>query len=210
MTTLLQAIKVLALELRSFFRHSLAQIKLVVRGQGDSQKLNIGCGANYKTGWVNIDQCSGVDYRFDIRRKFPFRSNSAEIVYSEHVFEHLEYPREAQNYLTESLRVLKVTGRLSLGVPDSAWPVSAYVNGDQRYFELASKLWHPASCTTRMHHLNFHFRQGKQHKYSYDFETLREVVEAAGFTNVNRREFDPSLDSELRREGTIYLEATKP
>jgi hypothetical protein len=60
-----------------------------------------------------------------------------------------------------------------------------------------------------MHCINYVFRQGNEHKYAYDFETLRDVVEKAGFRDVKRREFNADLDSEARRIGTLYIDAKK-
>ena len=39
-------------------------------------------------------------------------------------------------------------------------------------------IWHPAWCTTRLEHINFHFRQGGEHKFAYDFETLKTAPRA--------------------------------
>jgi hypothetical protein len=46
-------------------------------------------------------------------------------------------------------------------------------------------------------------------RYAYDFETLRLTIESAGFIEV-KRDFDPTLDTEARRVGTLYAEARKP
>jgi len=61
-----------------------------------------------------------------------------------------------------------------------------------------------------MHNLNYHFRQGKKHKYAYDFETLAQILSRAGFVSVVRRSFDPALDDEKRKLGTLYVDASKP
>jgi len=58
--------------------------------------------------------------------------------------------------------------------------------------------------------VNFFFRQGSKHKYAYDFETLARVLTEGGFTEVKRREFSPKMDSEDRRDGTLYVDACKP
>ena len=51
-----------------------------------------------------------------------------------------------------------------------------------------------------MHQINYVFRQGGEHKYAYDAETLKEVLERDGFTNVSRRSFDPErIHVELER-----------
>jgi hypothetical protein len=55
----------------------------------------------------------------------------------------------------------------------------------------------------------FHFRQGDEHKYAYDEETLLELTNEFGFTEGRRREFDQSLDLESRR-GSLYVVALKP
>jgi hypothetical protein len=48
------------------------------------------------------------------------------------------------------------------------------------------------------------------HKYAYDLETLSNVLHQAGFVRITPRSFDASLDSELRKLGTLYLDAYKP
>jgi len=81
-------------------------------------KLNIGCGSNLKADWVNIDLFQKADLQLDIRENLPFADESVSIVYSEHFFEHLEYPDEALKFLRESWRVLTPGGIFSLGIPD--------------------------------------------------------------------------------------------
>jgi hypothetical protein len=61
-----------------------------------------------------------------------------------------------------------------------------------------------------MHSLNYTFRQFGDHKYAWDEEILTMALEAAGFVRVRRRSFDPQLDSEHRRDGTLYMEGSKP
>ena len=107
-------------------------------------------------------------------------------------------------------RVLRPDGVFSAGVPDTEWPLQAYGEGiSSEYFRHAKQIWHPKWCVTRMEHINYHFRQGREHKYAYDFETLRYVLERAGFAQVRRRDFDPQLDSRDRELGTLYIEAVK-
>ena len=61
-----------------------------------------------------------------------------------------------------------------------------------------------------MEDINFPFRQGEEHNFAYDFETLRYILEKSGFVQVKRRDFDPSLDSRDRELGTLYVDAIKP
>jgi predicted SAM-dependent methyltransferase len=176
-------------------------------------KLNVGCGSNFKTGWINIDYSGNADLQLDMREPIPLPSGSVQMIYSEHFFEHLDYPEAAKHFLSESFRVLEPGGTFSVGVPDTLWPLLDYANvGDGRYFQTAkAERWHPEWCKTRMEHINFHFRQGTEHRFAYDFETMEQALKEAGFVEIRQREFDPDLDSKSRGElGTLYVNAMKP
>jgi predicted SAM-dependent methyltransferase len=174
-------------------------------------RLNLACGPNRKEGWINIDLTDGVDLHLDLRERLPFPDDSVEVIYSEHFFEHLNYPSEVLFFLRESYRVLVSGGLFTVGVPDAEPALIAYANRDEHAFELQRRMhWHPDWCDTLMHHVNYLFRQSQEHKYAYDGETLALILERAGFVQVNRRHFDPALDSESRRIGTLYMNARKP
>jgi predicted SAM-dependent methyltransferase len=108
-----------------------AALKRVRRYSGNSLRLNVGCGKNFKQGWINIDLGKEADLQLDVREPLPFADESVSTVYSEHFFEHLEYPDEARHFLKESLRVLQPGGRFSVGVPDTEWLVTAYAGEDR-------------------------------------------------------------------------------
>lgn len=174
-------------------------------------KLHLGCGANYKPGWVNIDLAPPADLCLDLREDLPFADGSAAIVYSEHVFEHLAYPRDAMHLLRESLRVLEPGCRFSVGVPDTAFALRSYVFAQEEFFRVTRERgWHPPWCDTPTHQINYHFRQADEHKYAYDYPTLERVLASAGFVRIHERPFDPTLDWEYRRWGTLYVDAYRP
>ena len=173
-------------------------------------RFHCGCGPNLKPGWVNIDGFyRGADLNLDLRRPLPFRDSSVTEIYSEHFFEHLSYPAETGIFLAESLRVLKQGGCFRVAVPDTVHPIKCFASGDDSYFKRARELWHPPWCNTRMHNINYHFRQGTEHKYCYDYETLEKILMEAGFSKVAEVNFDPNIDTELRRLDTLYVEAHK-
>ena len=174
------------------------------------KKLNLGCGPNAKPGWINIDIFdSAADLHLDLRERWPFAAASVSYVYSEHVFEHLEFLDEVSHFLSEARRVLKPGGIFDVGVPDTEWPLRAYGDPGNSYWEF-SKTSHPEWCETHLDFINSHFRQGREHKYAWDFETLARTLRSAGFLEVARREFDPTLDTESRRIGTLYMRAINP
>lgn len=98
----------------------------------------------------------------------------------------------------------------SVGVPDTEWPLQSYVSGAEEYFNYVRHYWHPEWCTTRMYNLNYHFRQGREHKYAYDYETLAQILHESGFISISKRPFNPAMDAAQREQGTLYVDASKP
>jgi len=102
-------------------------------------------------------------------------------------------------------------GVLVFSVPDTEWPLSDYREGaDASYFKACREnSWHPKWCMTRLEHINYHFRQGTEHRFAYDLETAVKILTAAGFVDVRQRKYDPTLDSEHRRIGSLFICARK-
>lgn len=174
--------------------------------------LHLGCGKNYKEGWVNVDiGRHKIDVNLDLRRTpLPFPSSSCKMIYSEHVLEHFTYPEPATSILKECYRLLEPGGILNIVVPDGEMVVNAYVlGGSDEYYE-AEERFHPAWCHTKMEHLNYGFRQGTEHHFYYDYETLARALDLAGFKNIQRRSFDPNIDTASRQIGSLYVVGEKP
>jgi predicted SAM-dependent methyltransferase len=201
----------LIVECRIALVHARGTLKARSLRKRTALRLNVGCGPKAKEGWVNIDLAGRADLTLDARRRMPLPDGCCLIVYSEHFLEHLDYPTEVGSFLRNAYRVLQPGGVFSAGVPDTEWPLKAYWEGiSSEYFKHAKQIWHPKWCVTRMEHINYHFRQGCEHRFAYDFETLKYVLEKAGFVQVRRRDFDPKLDSKDRELGTLYVEGFKP
>ena len=203
------ALRLLRDEIRVFQHHRKGIKKAAKYSRETNLKLNIGCGPNRKLGWLNIDLFSPqADLALDMREPIPFRDNSAAIIYSEHFFEHLDYPDPAKRFLKECHRILKPGGTFSVGVPDTEWPLQAYVGPDDKnYFAWSKANCLPEWCQTRIDDINYHFRQDGEHRFAYDYETLNFALTEAGFSNIKQRSFDANLDTEQRRIGTLYVDA---
>jgi predicted SAM-dependent methyltransferase len=192
-----------------YHRNGLALVRR--RGLSRPAKLNLGAGDLCKEGFLNVDLFPGGDLTLDLRRGLPFESDSSDLIFSEHFFEHIDYPHAIEHLWRECLRVLKPGGTLSFSVPDTEWPLMDYQKGpDAPYFRACEEFhWHP-DCTTRIEHINYHFRQFGQHLFAYDEETARKTLERVGFTEIRKREYDASMDSERRRVGSLFMSARKP
>ena len=188
-------------------------------------RLNLGSGLRPRAGWVNVDLRADADLPLDLRERLPFGDGTVEEIYSEHFFEHLDYPNlgdttawhlesasrtsDALAFLRECRRVLVPGGRLDVVVPDAECILREYVAWHDRR-SVPPSWWGPAWCDTAMHRVNYVFRQGREHKYAYDAETLRRVLESVGFTAVRRRPFNPATDADNHALGSLCMEAMSP
>lgn len=79
-------------------------------------KLNLGCGEDIRTGFVNVDikKRNGVDVVHDLNKKLPFKTSSVDYVYCSHVLEHLFDPTQ---FMLEVYRICKPGARIYLRVP---------------------------------------------------------------------------------------------
>lgn len=201
-------------------------------------KVNLGCGLAVAKGWINVDaslnalvaswpraahkllyRLSGsnryysleqycdllenhVFIHHDLSHSLPLKDQTADFIYSSHFLEHL-FKQDALRLLRECHRVLKSGGIVRICVPDLAYAVSLYVAGEkEKMLE------------------NYFFVEDKEsflarHKYMYDFELLKSLLEKIGFSQVvccaYRQGKTPDIDKlDNRPEETLFAEAIKP
>jgi predicted SAM-dependent methyltransferase len=186
--------------------------------------LNVGAGECGKEGWINLDAFPGtkIDCLYDARKRLPFPSGSIKGIFSEHFFEHLDYTEEAPLFLRECYRVLRKGGVLRIIVPDAEKYLMAYAQGGWREFKSLRPLddqmrdpYYGWEYNTRMELVNHVFRQGQQHKFAYDFETIEFLLKRNGFQDVRKQEYGRSvmpeicIDLEIRRTESLYVESIK-
>lgn len=180
-------------------------------------KLHLGCGRRVMDGWVNVDCFSapGIDLIWDLRQPLPLKDGAAQLLYSEHVIEHL-YFDEARGFLAECFRLLKPGGRFRLGMPDAEIYYRAYVEGKPEFFaSLAHLGGSTEALDTPNRVINHMFRMGGHHFFAWDFETLKKELERAGFTGVEKSKSGHAsipelcLDDPAHEFETLYIEATK-
>jgi predicted SAM-dependent methyltransferase len=193
------------------------------RGKKDL-KLNVGCGANVASGYINVDLDGPEEvFRWDCRRGLPFDDNSTAFIFAEHVFEHLDADSGAR-FLLECKRCLHAGGIVRIVVPDAGRYLELY-RGDWSGFvpvrpltEEGGKyrdIWLNKVYRTKMEFINEVFRQGAEHKYAYDGDTLIMRLKDAGFTQVIRQSYGVSirneapLDTEARSYESLYVEGVK-
>lgn len=178
-------------------------------------KLHIGCGRNYKEGWINIDSNPDVrlDVMHDLSQGIPCFDNSVDYIYSEHFIEHLTYD-EGFAFINEAFRVLKPSGVLRIACPDLDVLIKSYIDDTWREMEwvkLINAYWYPS----RGYMLNQCMIEDGFHKYIYNKEDLIRRLTEAGFVpnNIFVQEVNLSkfkhLENIEKRKDSMVIEAQK-
>lgn len=172
----------------------------LLRDYPDKIMLNVGCGTDYKDGWINIDNNSDnninkLDLNWDLRYPLPFEDNSVDFIFNEHFIEHLTV-EEGQVAIKDSMRVLKPGGVLRIATPDLELSVDKYLNVSLED-DVVVKQFNLEFIKTRAERLNMAFSWWG-HKWLYDWEELERRLREAGCKNIKACKLRKSIHKELR------------
>lgn len=201
-------------------------------------KLNLGCGPTGIKGWLNYDW--GVlpflskmqSFRkilvkleilpntyditwpaiklVDIRKKLPLPNDSVKYIYCSHVLEHFER-WEALKILQECKRILALKGFIRVIIPDIKKMISFPETKLNHLWWGYEKEIEPKNFIER-----FRGKFIRAHKWHYSEETIKSLMNEAGFTKIILCDFRKGkvpdiekLDLQDHKEHSLYLEATK-
>ena len=193
-------------------RHISSLFKWRALQKSNEIKLDLGSGPKKgKNGWTTVDMGSSLippDISWDLRRGIPLKNNSVQSIYSSHLLEHIPY-NQLVIFLKECRRVMKTDGEFTVCVPNFRLYADAYMK--KVNFIPRENWWRPGSVDTNssMDQINYMVYMKDEHKYMFDEENLVNTLYQAGFSNVNLRDFDPSLDMQERDFESIYALAIK-
>lgn len=154
-------------------------------------KVHLGCGKRILPGYVNIDLDNHphIDYYHDIKTLPMFEVNTVDEIYSCGTLEYFDRITEIPKILSEWKRVLKSGGSLRTSVPDFKGIVKVYEKfKDVDGIGILGPIFGRIEINTQ---------NGKDiiyHKTVYDFDSIKKIMEDAGFVNVrkyNWKEFFP-------------------
>jgi predicted SAM-dependent methyltransferase len=198
--------------------------------------VNLGSGLTVAPGWVHVDgslnalasrwprAVVNVLYRWSDNRQWfsqeqyvqilsehrfvhhrlqygvPFGDEAVDVIYSSHALEHI-FLEEAQALLHDAYRALKKGGLIRLAVPDLEHALRLYQSGAK---EQALDFFFNRNRSGYLNH----------HHYMYDFELLKNLLEKAGFAEVERSRFregrmKDAVILDNRQEETLFVEARK-
>ncbi len=174
------------------------------------KKLQIGCGNNELEKWLNTDlvyKKNKVAY-LDAGKKFPLSNDTFEYIYSEHIFEHLNF-KQGMNMLHECYRILKPGGHLRLATPDMDFLMALYNDPQkaihQEYIQWSTNKFIPDISNNFEENeylpvfvINNFFRDWG-HQIVYNYESLELILEKTGFLNITKQEIGKSKIEEFDR-----------
>ena len=178
-------------------------------------KLHLGCGKrNFGKDWIHIDGSNYQHVHSNDIVNLPFCDNSIDIIYCSHTLEYFNR-EEVIIVLKKWLNKLKPNGIIRLAVPN---------------FKMYSKLYSEDKLTLDQcigplyGQWNMNENKKVYHKTTYDFVSLKKILEEVGFTNIrlwNWKEVDhgiyddysqsyiPHMDKENGVLMSLNLEANK-
>lgn len=177
--------------------------------------LNLGSGPRgvVTKQWVNIDgfKDHNVDYLCDFSRPLPFKDETFDGIFCEHVLEHFTNENGIK-LLKECKRVMKEDAVLRIIVPDGKKVLETYFSDPQyivKYKEVKSG--------EPMEAVNTWFYQRYEHQCIYDESFLMHSLKTAGFKNALPSSYGNSvanaqqivIDDEKYNWESLYVEAVK-
>jgi predicted SAM-dependent methyltransferase len=158
--------------------------------EGHHIRLHLGAGQNVLPGWFNVDilpfRAPGL-YYLDATKQFPFPDSSIAQIFSEHMIEHISRSA-AESMLRECNRVLAPEGLIRVATPDLEVLAKLYTepqsSPQRRYVAEVIDRYKSGPSYLTGYAVNQLFKF--DHQFLYDFWTLKELLETAGFTEVVR------------------------
>lgn len=157
-------------------------------------KLNIGTFTNMAHyGWLNLDIVQLHEFakanhfkfiHMDATQTMRLEPNTVDLIATSHMLEHLNY-KEGLHFLKDCYRVLKSGGTIRIAVPDGERMIKMYLENKLGIFDDINQ----ACADNKSQAVKLWSVLIDQHKIIYDWETLKQIGEEAGFV-VERRAFN--------------------
>jgi len=196
-------------------------------------RLNVGCGwENFPNKWFNIGLflekrimygeikiLEGAHvFHYDLRGKMPIEEETIEAIYGSHFIEHFRID-EGTDLLKRMNNVMRPDAILRLSTPDLELWIEKYYKNDTKFFKNFYKISPAFPQLSTKGGIFVGQIHGWGHKWLYDFETLHDCLEKAGFVDITRKKLhDSKLEdikemepvNKVRLFETMYVEARKP
>lgn len=167
------------------------------------RKLQLGSGTNRYDGWFNTDLYPrGGNAYLDVTSPLPFKDNTFDYIYSEHMIEHISF-QDAEQLLRESYRILRRGGKLRIATPDLSHYVSLFGENkspqQNEYIDWMHSNWiNKAGIKYKNESFILNLAMHSWgHLFIFDFNTLNSVLSDIGFGEIKQFECQKSDDENL-------------
>lgn len=192
----------------------LARARRALERFASPYKINAGCGPAPFDGWVNIDNnrdLNTVDLFWDLSQGLPTPDESCQVIFSEHVLEHLNL-EQGQRFLKACHRSLLPGGIVRTAMPSLDDMIEKSANGhwnDQVW--LHEPQWQFIASRAEMFNIMFRWWG---HQWIYDREELHRRLREAGFETIRdvtwgESEVEYLRNRENRPSSLLICEAVK-
>lgn len=163
-------------------------------------KLHLGCGKrDFGQDWIHIDGGNFPHVSSHDIINLPFEKGSVDLIYNCHVFEYFDR-FEAVEVLSKWKSYLKEGGVLRIAVPDFESMAGYYLYLKQmKINNPLNNFIGPLYGKWKMNNKSIY------HKTVYDFESLKEMLEAVGFKNVRKYDWRKTEHSNFDDHSQSYL-----
>lgn len=163
------------------------------------KKLHLGCGKRFLPGFIHVDLADypHVDYKHDIRDLSIFSDNSVDLIYCSHALAYFDRD-EVKDVLVEWRRVLKTNGVLRLATDDFEAIVKVYL----RYKDIEKLL---GALYGKITIENIDGKKTIYQKTTYDFKSLKILLESTGFRNVKRYDWRKTIHKDYDDYSQAYI-----
>lgn len=183
------------------------------------RRVNLCCGLQRVPGYIGLDVLPRVDVEIDLSREnLPFGDGSMETIVWMSAINYFSHGR-AQELVHEIFRVLQADGVCRVGVQDMRWLAERYVNEDREFFfqtlPSGQDRFEGKTIGDKFAAWFYGYAVGANHcRYAYDFDSLANLFQTAGFRRVERKAFGESRIPDIqfldnRPDQMFYLEAVK-
>ncbi|GBE74429.1 MAG: class I SAM-dependent methyltransferase [Microcystis sp.] len=159
-------------------------------------KLNIGCGTDYREGFVNIDGSKNlpkIDQVIDISAESLltyFNPGTIEYILANDIIEH-HFHWEAVRLLTEFFTLLKTDGIVEIRVPDIEYIIKSWRFWrspiEKKIVMLYGGQDLPQGNDIAMNESRKKFPQFFCHKYGYSMQSMKQELEKIGFRSIKSK-----------------------
>ena len=156
-------------------------------------KLNLGCGADYREGFINIDgsdKLSAVDLILDLNSNSlceHFESETVELVIAFDIIEHL-FRWQAIGVVGDIFAILRPGGRAKIRVPDAEYLLNGSgMSTEARLAYLFGGQDRPRGRSQAMNESRKKHPEYFCHKFGWTRESMSKVLQQAGFSTVSSK-----------------------